>query len=109
MTDNSVFATSEGLLSASLASRKVNDIVHINLSGIIKLGLIFRENVLPNRVRFFNSVDPKSTVEPKESPNIHGDNERETQPATTEETSPSDKIQGDGASFSAPGEVPPRS
>ena len=42
----SIFADKKGLLINEIASRKVNDIVHINLSGIIKLGMLFRRFVL---------------------------------------------------------------
>ena len=45
MTDNSSFANSGGFLIDSLASRKANDTVHLNLSGIIKLGMSFKSYV----------------------------------------------------------------
>ena len=42
MTDNKDFADSGGFLIDNLASRKANDTVHLNLSGIIKLGMLFK-------------------------------------------------------------------
>ena len=54
MTNNNSFANKEGLLLESLSSRKANDIVHINLSGIIKLGLLFRSYVIGS---IYNNVD----------------------------------------------------
>ena len=45
MTDNTDFANNGGFLLDSLASRKANDTVHLNLSGIIKLGMLFKSYV----------------------------------------------------------------
>ena len=56
MTDNAIFADKKGLLINEIASRKVNDIVHINLSGIIKLGMLFRSYVTTPHVNI-NRVD----------------------------------------------------
>ena len=54
MTNNSSFSNKEGLLLESLSSRKANDIVHINLTGIIKLGLLFRSYITGS---IYNNID----------------------------------------------------
>ena len=56
MTNNNDFADSGGFLIDNLASRKANDTVHLNLSGIIKLGMLFKRYATSDFIRG-NTVD----------------------------------------------------
>ena len=109
MSDNNVFADDEGLLLNSLGSRKVNDIVHINLSGIIKLGMILKSHILPYRMRNSHSTGNRSPVKATVPQSTKDSDVERTHSAASGGDSPRNGIQGDGTSFSTGGTVPPRS
>ena len=109
MSDNNVFADDEGLLLNSLGSRKVNDIVHINLSGIIKLGMILKSHILPYRMRNSHSTGNRSPVKANVPQSTKDSDVERTHSAASGGDSPRNGIQGDGTSFSTGGTVPPRS
>lgn len=93
MTNNNDFANKEGLLMESIASRKVNDTVHLNLSGIIKLGLLFRSYAVSRdgyvHFRDFSGVDMLNIQGDKEAQtaaSTAGGNSSRTEPADTPNT-----------------------
>ena len=110
MSDNSVFANEEGLLLDSLGSRKVNDIVHINLSGIIKLGLILRSYILPYRAKTKPNTGTKNAVNQRVSHSTTEREENSSQSATLDGGASSiSDTQGEGTAFPIPGVSPRRS
>ena len=105
-----MFANEEGLLLDSLGSRKVNDIVHINLSGIIKLGLILRSYILPYRAKTKPNTGTRNAVNHRVSHSTTEREENSSQSATLDGGASSiSDTQGEGTAFPIPGVSPRRS
>ena len=115
MMDHNIFANREGFLLESLGSRKASDVVHLNLSGIIKLGLSFR-SYISNRVGtppgvFINDSEksePADTIDESREQLVtyEGNSPRCDEVIVPDTLS---DIQRDGTTSSPGGPVPPRS